>query len=490
MRQIKGNKVFTFSQSEKARFFGRAVKYPKLQAKKVLIFGLGLNEGGVGAARFFAQNGAEVRVTDLKTAEELKPSLEKLKDFDINYNLGQHSREDIDWADLIIKNPAVKANNKFIEYAKNQGKKVEQEIGIFLDFVKPAQIIGVTGTKGKSTTASLIYEVLKASGKNVILAGNIGKSVLDIITMMLNSRFPPLGWKYKKNDPLIILELSSFQLESLDQHQLSPKWAISTNIYPDHLNFHQNMDQYILTKKIIGKYQTADDFLFINKDDPILSSPNFLEGFKGKIIFYSQKDLPQNFKPILKGEHNNSNMAAALAVGKVFGIAPETILETLKNFAKIPFRMELIKKWKGFKIYNDTTATNPDATIQGLKTFKNISKDKKPNVILICGGMNKGMDYTKLASVVDDTAKAVYFLEGDMADEVICKLKDKSLIEGRFQSIEDLLKKLRKDLDTRSFYFKRGDIIFFSPASASFNLFQNEFDRGEKFNQEIEKIFQ
>lgn len=450
---------------------------------KVLVFGLGLNGGGVGSAKFFATHGYEVKVTDLKSAETLKPSLDQLKDFPIEYTLGEHKEEDIGWADLIIKNPGVKPGNKFIEYAKSKDKRVEQDMGIFLEYVKPSQIIGITGTKGKSTTASLIYEVLKAEGKNVILAGNIGKSVLDIITMLQNSVLPPQGWKANKNSPLIVLELSSFQLEAFDQHQVSPKYAVITNIYPDHLNYYQNMDEYIAAKKVIGLYQNPDDFLFINKDNPTISNPKFLAGFKGQEIFYSTSDLPQNFKPVLEGEHNKSNMVAALTVGKVFNIDESTILQTLSGFSGVPFRMELIKTWQGVKIINDTTATGPDAAIQSIRTY--------PNCILICGGMNKGMDYTEFAKVVSENVKAVFFLEGDSSNEILSLLKRTSTpgvepqihVHGPYNDLEKLLSDVKEVVKNR-------DVILFSPAATSFNLFQNEFDRGRKFNKAVQQVFQ
>ncbi len=429
---------------------------------KVLIFGLGLNQGGVGSARFFAQKGMKVKITDLKSAEILKFSLDQLKGFpNITYTFGAHKNEDIDWADLIIKNPAIKPGNKFIEYAKKIGKKVEQDMGIFLDYVKPFQMIGITGTKGKSTTSSLIYETLKATGKNVLLAGNIGTSVLDVIPQI-------------KPDTLLVLEISSFQLEAFNKHKVSPHWAMITNIYPDHLNYYKSMDEYITAKKVIGQYQTQDNYLFINKDDKTINNTEFLEGSKGKIIFYSQLDLPENFKPLLEGVHNKSNIAATLAIGKTFGIDEHSIFQTISTFKGIPFRMELVKKWRGVKIMNDTTATGPDPTILAIKTF--------PNSILICGGMNKGMDYREFAKVIDKNVKKVFFLEGDSTEEIKKLMKNQKLIAGTYDNLEKLLTGVKAVVQP-------GDTVLFSPGATSFNLFQNEFDRGRKFNTAVKQVF-
>ncbi len=432
---------------------------PSFKDKKILVFGLGLNQGGVGSAKFFAQNGAEVRITDLKSKEILKSSLDQLKDFpQISYTLGEHKYEDLDWADIVIKNPAVKPGNPFMEYAHKNHKEVETDMGIFLQFVKSNQIVGVTGTKGKSTTASLAYGVLKNGSKDVILAGNIGISVLDSI-------------QYIKKNTLVVLEISSFQLEAFQAHQVSPKWAIVTNITPDHLNYYNSMDEYIAVKKVIGLYQTPQDFLFINKDDPTTNNPGFLNDLQGQITFYSSTDLPEDFQPILKGEHNKSNIAAALALGKTFNIDSNLLLKTLADFKGVPFRMELIKEWGGIKIYNDTTATSPEAGIRAVETF--------PNCILICGGMNKKMDYTKYAESLRKNVKKVFFLEGDSTEEIQKLLGNNS---KTYNNLEVLLQDIKKEA-------KPGDIIIFSPAATSFNLFQNEFDRGRKFNEAVRKVF-
>ncbi|MDO8618704.1 MAG: UDP-N-acetylmuramoyl-L-alanine--D-glutamate ligase [Candidatus Daviesbacteria bacterium] len=437
----------------------------EFKGKNILVFGLGLNQGGVGTALFFAKNGANVRVTDLKSKEILQSSLDQLKEFpEITYILGEHKNEDIDWANLIIKNPGVKPGNQYIEYAKSKSKQVELDMGIFLDYVNPSQIIGITGTKGKSTTSSLIYEILRSAGENVILAGNIGKSVFDVIPHI-------------NKETLVILELSSFQLEAFDLHKLSPKYAVITNIYPDHLNYYKSMEEYIAAKKIIGKYQTNSDYLFINEQDKTLNNPQFLKGLQGKIIYYSAQDLPADFQPSLKGEHNKSNIAASLAVAKAFDITEDQALNAVQNFKGVDFRQQLIKEWGGVKIINDTTATGPDAAIQALKTY--------PNSILICGGMNKGMDYTEFAKVVDENVKKVFFLEGDSTDAIISSLRAQRSnlkIHEPYNNLEKLLNDVKD-------FAKSGDTILFSPAATSFNLFQNEFDRGRKFNESVQKIF-
>lgn len=428
----------------------------------VLIFGLGVNQGGVGATKFFVGQGANIRVTDLKTKKELKKSIDELKGLKIKYTLGKHINKDVDWADLIIKNPAIKPGNKYLYYAQKKKKQIETDMGIFFRLVNRNQIIGITGTKGKSTTASLIYEALKTKYKNTVLAGNIGKSVLDTIKLV---------------DPetLIVLEVSSFQMEGLIKHQSSPKYALITNIYPDHLNYHPTMNSYIEAKRMIAFYQKSGDFLFLNRDDPTLNKLEFIENLKAKIILYSKTDLPETFKPTLPGEHNRQNYAAALTVAKGFGIEENKALKSMNKFKGVEFRLQTIKIWNKVKIINDTTATSPNASIHALKTY--------PNSILIAGGMNKGMPYQEFAETIDKCAKKVYFLIGDSTDEIKRLMKNKELIMGTYNNLNKLL------IDVKS-KAQKGDVILFSPGATSFNLFQNEFDRGREFNKAIDKIFQ
>ena len=458
----------------------------QFKGKKVLILGLGLNEGGVGSARFFAKHGASVKVTDLKTRDALKSSLEKLAEFpEIEYILGEHRYEDIDWADIIIRNPALRKDNEYRVYAEKSGKTVETDVGIFLQFVKPEQMIGVTGTKGKSTTASLIYWALqqgKDSGEiinresseinearmtkeGVILAGNIGKSVLDLLDVITS-------------ETRVVLELSSFQLEAFEKHHLSPHIAVITNILPDHLNYYSSMDEYSEAKKVIGLYQKPNDLLIIQKDDSMVDTPAFLEGIKSKLIKFSKDDLPEEFEPTLLGDHNLNNYAAALAVVNQLIPQGETLqgltLEAMKRFQGADFRLQLTGKFRGIRIYNDSAATMPEATIRALETIK--------SPILIVGGMDKGLPYDKLAHEIDRKAKAVYFIDGTATEKLRPMLQHRNIIRSIYTDFESLLKDLKLEA-------REGDTILFSPAATSFNFFQNEFDRGTKFNEAVNRIF-
>ncbi len=430
--------------------------------KKVLILGLGLNEGGVGSARFFARHGASVKVTDLKSREVLKSSLDKLADYpQIEYTLGEHKYEDIDWADIIIRNPALRTDNEYRVYAEKSGKPVETDVGIFLQFVSPSQMIGITGTKGKSTTSNLIYYALKDQFEEVILAGNIGKSVLDCLELITDST-------------KVILELSSFQLEACAKHHISPHIAVITNILPDHLNYYSSMDEYSQAKKVIGLYQKPDDYLFIQKDDSMVDTNDFLSDIHSQISRFSVEDLPEEFEPTLLGGHNLANYAAALKVVAHFKLTPEQALKSMNRFEGADFRLQLVKKIKGTKIYNDSASTMPDSTIKALEAIK--------SPILIVGGMDKGLPYEKLAHEIDRRVKAVYFIDGTATEKLRPLLQHRNIIRSIYTDLDLLLKDLKLEI-------KEGDTILFSPGATSFNFFQNEFDRGQKFNQAVERIF-
>ncbi len=464
------------------------MKNPKkiYKDKKVLILGLGLNQGGLGAAKFFARSGAKVKVTDLKSAKQLKPSLKELKEFkNISYTLGEHKFEDIDWADLIIRNPKLLPNNKYLKYARKLNKQIEMDMGIFLQFAKPSQIIGVTGTKGKSTTSSLIYEIIRTDLKNVLFAGNIGKSVLDTIPFI-------------KEKSLIVLELSSFQMEAFDEHKLSPKYSVITNIFPDHLDYYKSFKEYSNAKRLVAKNQKKGDFLFLCKDDEVTTSKKFLKGINSKIIYYSKNNLPANFNPKLKGLHNLENISVAVEVGKSLGIDEKKLLKRSAQFKGVEFRMQLIKVYKGIKIYNDTTATNPNSATHALNSF--------PNCILIAGGQDKGLEYKDFAKAIDEKTKEVYFLEGTATDKIQKGMAKRNKIKGVYNNLESLLKDVKKNLTSpilkkdlalhpKGGKLKQGgmdhpiEVVLFSPGATSFNLFHNEFDRGRKFNQAVIKVF-
>lgn len=446
---------------------------------KVVVMGLGLHGGGVGTARFFCEQGAKVLVTDLKTEEQLKESIKKLKDFDIEYHLGGHKKEDFIKTDFVIKNPDVPNDSPYLAVAVKHNVPVKTDIGIFFDLMEDNQIIGVTGSKGKSTVATLIYQFLKSKEPDTILAGNIGTSVLEALS------------KIKKKSK-IVLELSSFELEDLNK---SPRTAVITNILPDHLNRYKTINEYIEAKKMIFRNQKKNDILVLNYDDPrarefvsfsktyfysIKEKPKNPAAFlKGKEVFFDDKFKPtcslSDFK--LFGEHNISNLLAAVSAAKLLKIPCANIRKVLKNFKGVPFRQEFIAEKKGVKYFNDTTATMPDAVCQAIRTFR--QRFPRSKIILIAGGQDKVLDYKVLAKEIKNKIDYLVLLPGTATDKLKKELK--SFIFFPVESMEKAINKASK-------LAKKGDIVLLSPGGASFNLFKNEFDRGEQFNKWVRRI--
>jgi UDP-N-acetylmuramoylalanine--D-glutamate ligase len=225
--------------------------------KKVLIFGLGLNDGGLGMAEYFLKQGAKVTITDSKTKEELAEPISVLSKYkDVTYHLGEHIEKDFIENDIIVRNPGIKPDNKYLKLARDSGKEIVMEMALFHK-VAPCSTIGVTGTRGKSTTTALIYEILKAGYSNkVILGGNIGKSAIREVSNL-------------SKDDLAVLEISSFQLDGMGEAKVSPHIAVITNVYQDHINWHGSLEEYINSKKKIFLNQSDNDYLIVNLDDKV-----------------------------------------------------------------------------------------------------------------------------------------------------------------------------------------------------------------------------
>lgn len=438
-----------------------ASKIFDLTGKNVLVMGLGLHGGGVGTIQFLAKHGASITVTDLRTRKILAPSLKKLKYLkNIKYILGEHRNSDIVNADLIVKNPGVKPNSPQIMLAKKHKIPVTTDLGIFFKS-SPAMIIGVTGTRGKSTTSFLISEFLKkGTKKQVHLGGNIRKSVLEFLETI-------------KKEDLVVLELSSFQLEYLAPEKISPHIAVFTNIQRDHLNWHKNMADYIRAKKNIFKFQTKKDFLIANPDDPKVK--NLARSAKSKVIL---PRLDKKFKVIVDqkfGGHYESSVALAIATARQFNVSDKVIAKVLGNFRSLEGRGEEVAKINGIRFISDTTATIPDATIAALKRFRPLAK----KLIVIAGGQDKNLEFGEMIKALKKYADHIIFLPGTATD----RIRHKVTITD-FPPIFDA--KNMRDAVRRAWQIaKSGDVVLLSPGAASFGLFLNEFDRGAKFVKEI-----
>ena len=427
--------------------------------KKVTVVGLGLLGKRLGDIAYLAECGAEVLVTDLKTASELAPSIKKLEKYsNIQYSLGGHKLEDFENKDFILKGQGVPLDSPYIAHARERGIPIEMDESLFAKLVEKEnldiKIIGVTGTRGKTTTTMLIYEILKNSGARVHLGGNIkGTAAL------------PLLRKVKKGD-VVVFELSSWQLQGFGEAKISPHIAVFTNFMPDHMNYYKNsLAAYLKDKSYIYKFQKKNDFLIIG---PSLKGK--LRGIKSRLSTASPAGIPKSWKIKLKGKHNLENMALAAEAVRVLGIPERVIKEAVENFRAIEGRLEPVKTFRGAEIYNDTNSTTPEAAIAALNSF-----DKK--VIMIMGGMDKGLSVKKLKEVLPKRTKKVILIPGSGSDKITGS-------KIRLEKAADLEEAVNLAIKSA----EKGDIILFSPGFASFNSFKNEYDRGEKFMKLINKL--
>ncbi|MBT4722903.1 UDP-N-acetylmuramoyl-L-alanine--D-glutamate ligase [Candidatus Falkowbacteria bacterium] len=440
------------------------MKFPNYKNKKVLILGLGLLGRGVKDAIFFAEKGASVTVTDLKSKEELTESLEKLKPYDIKYTLGEHKKEDIIGSDLIIRNAAVPADSKFLKLAQKHKIPVEMDESLFAKYC-PCPIIGITGTRGKTTTTILLGEVLKENikDKNILVAGNLqGQATLPLIDQV-------------KKDDIVILELSSWQLQGFEKNEISPQIAIFTNVYPDHLNSYKTIKEYVADKKNIYKFQKKSDHCILNKEN---GYTNKLEKeVPSQITWFRKKDVPKKLKTKLLGNHNLENIAATLAVTKILDIPIEQVIKSIEKFKGVPHRQEFVKNINGIDFINDTTSTTP---IAGKKALDSITTP----IILIAGGATKNLNLNPFAKAITKECKAVILLEGTATDELERKIRKnggKELIIDRFDDFQAAIEKAYS-------LALPNDTVLLSPGAASFGIFANEFDRGDQFKRIVNQL--
>ncbi len=427
---------------------------------------------GIGVVKFLAGKGAKVTVTDLKTANELKTSIKELKNFEnkakqkinpIKFILGKHRLEDFKNIDIVFKAAGVPLDSVFIAEAKKNGVPVFMDDALF-GREACCKIIGITGTRGKTTTSNLIYEIARATGKKVYFAGNVrGMATL------------PLLEKVQKND-LAILELSSWQLQGWRDLKISPSISVLTNIYPDHQNYYKNsMAKYVYDKEAIFANQKKNDFLVLNKNCSWCKK--IAKKAKGKVVWFSANDVPRGWNLKILGEHNLENIAAAVEVGKILGVPVGKIKKMVENFRGVPGRLEFVREVRGVKYYNDTTSTMPEATIAALRALRG------KNIILIAGGADKNLNFKNLAPVIKKYAKAVVLLSGTATPKL-----QQQLLVTRYSLPVTIANSMPEAVKIARQFSTRGDVILLSPAAASFGMFKNEFDRGDKFVREIKKI--
>ncbi|MHC4843666.1 MAG: UDP-N-acetylmuramoyl-L-alanine--D-glutamate ligase [Planctomycetota bacterium] len=447
--------------------------------KKVLVMGLGRFGGGVDAAKFANACGAEVTVTDLLPDNKLRESITQLKALhEVEYHLGFHLEEDFTNTDIVIVNPAVNPDNKFLEIAIQNNKFITSQVEIFFKLC-PARIIGITGANGKSTTAALTAHLLKAGigqegiGYNKVwLSGNIGNEPVLTLLDSISS------------DDLVVLELSSFQLEQLAQIQKAPFLALITNLTPNHLDRHGTFENYCAAKENIFKYQKLDEeypaVSIFNAEDTIASE--WFEKYEkqaGRIcIKYSSDEVSSNIAKSFKlpGRANLSNLAAALAVVDYFGIDINTVRATVGEFKALAHRLELVAEFDGVKWYNDSISTTPVSSIAALDAFE------EPKII-IAGGYDKNLAFDELGKVIAQKTKAAILI-GDTAQKISDAITG---TEGNKISVQ-FADSLEEAVELANKIATAGDVVLLSPACASYDMFDNFQHRGREFVKLVQQL--
>jgi UDP-N-acetylmuramoylalanine--D-glutamate ligase len=463
-----------------------------LKDKKALVMGLGLHDGGLGVTRFLVEHGAKVTVTDLRSEEVLAPTLEKLKGLPVEYVLGEHRAADFQQADLVIRNPAVPRESYYLQVAREAGVSIEMEMTLFFKLCPSKFILGITGTRGKTTTTILAGEMLKAWRKDTVVAGNLRVSALE--------KLPQIG-----PDTPVVLELSSWQLEGMGEQKISPRYAAITNLSPDHLNRYHDMEDYASAKRHIYRWQDKNGVAVLNADDELVCT--FAEDVPGQVrrfslnrtdlegaylragrFYWNTPDGLENGPTSLlnmPGRHNQANVLAAIALVSAAGCPKAAILEGLKNFKGVADRLELVRVLDEVRYYNDTTATSPAGTVAALEAFTG----DKAQVVLIAGGADKKLDFGPMVEAITAAARAgrirrLILLDGTATPRLWEALQEANMprIYGTiFTDFEQAI------LAAKSAALP-GDIVLLSPGCASFGMFLHEFDRGEKFRNIVNKL--
>jgi len=446
----------------------------ELKDKRVLVVGLG--KSGVASALFMKERGARVTVSDTKSGDELRNEIPVLLDHGITVETGGHGDRTFRGQDLIVVSPGVPVDAPPLVQARAAGENVIGEIELAAQFL-PGPIVAITGSNGKTTTTTLTGEIMTAAGFAALVGGNIGTPAIS-----LADRAQP--------ETVIVLEVSSFQLETIQTFR--PKVAVVLNVTPDHLDRHRTVEVYVDAKARIFENQQASDFAVLNADDPIcvtLAARTRAQVFwfsrqkevqhgawvrDGNIVFRDasgQKEILQVSEIPLKGAHNLENVLAAACAGALMGCSPEKIRQAVRDFKAVEHRLEFVATIRGVDYYNDSKATNVDATIKALESFP-------ANIHLILGGKDKGSDYTVLNDLLRQRVKRVYTI-GAAAAKIESQIISPKNGGPELVHAETLENAVRK----ASAVAQPGDVVLLAPACASFDQFKSYEHRGKVFKE-------
>ncbi len=454
----------------------------ELAGTRVTVMGLGTRGGGVGVARWLAEQGVTVTVTDAKPAETLASSVALLNDLPIRFVLGGHDEADFTHASFVVRNPGVPRGAKMLTLARHAGVPIEMEMTLFLRHC-PAPVIGITGTKGKTTTATLCAAMLKAWNPATVLAGNMGVSALGQLVAI-------------GADTPVVLELSSWQVEGLIEHRLSPHIAVITNIAEDHLDHYNGFTDYAKTKRGLVHFQGEADVAILNAGDPEVwaaaretqarivpfgtetASPVTAWLDNGKLAWRDGGERTSFERPgglVLSGDHGGMNALAAMAAALIRGATPEAVQGGLNGFHGVRDRMEEVATVDGVLFINDTAATAPAATSAALSSLSG------RRIHLILGGSDKKLDLAPLAASAMH-ATSLHLLAGTATPSL------QGLLAAAGRDDLTVYDDMAAAVSQAKAAATRGDVVLLSPGCASFGLFQDEFERGQRFRETVVRL--
>jgi UDP-N-acetylmuramoylalanine--D-glutamate ligase len=451
----------------------------EVAGKKVLI--IGAARSGIACARFLAKRGAVVALNDRKPIEEWPQEAVALKSEGVGCVPGDVPMWLLDQVQLVVMSPGVPTKVIPARYAERAGAEVIGEVELASRFLR-GRIVAITGSNGKTTTTTLIGEILRDAGMHVQVGGNIGTA---LISMVESSRDD--GWT--------VVEVSSFQLETIvDFH---PNVALVLNVTPNHMDRYETLTDYAAAKHRIFRNQTAEDVAILNADDEIVSS--WARGLRALVVPFSvrhelaeglflkngreivsrtpdgERVLMMRDEMQLRGLHNVENVLAALAAGLACGASPDSMRETIRNFKPVEHRLEFVKEINGVKFYNDSKATSVDATLKALEAFA----DDAGKVVLILGGRGKQAPYAPLALLIRSIVRKLILI-GEDADTIERELKEDASMD-RARDMNDAVRRAYESSQP-------GDIVLLAPACASFDMFKSFEHRGQVFKEEVRNL--
>jgi UDP-N-acetylmuramoylalanine--D-glutamate ligase len=451
----------------------------ELNGKRVLVVGLG--KSGVASALFLKQHGARVTVSDTKSGDELRNEIPVLLDHGIVVETGGHGDRTFSGQDLIVVSPGVPVDAPPLAQARALGQNVIGEIELAAQFL-PGPIIAITGSNGKTTTTTLTGEIMTAAGFPTLVGGNIGTPAISLV-------------ERAERGTAFVLEVSSFQLETIQTFR--PKIAVVLNVTPDHLDRHRTFEVYVDAKARIFENQQASDFAVLNADDPTCAS--MAARTKAQVFWFSrqeevqqgawvrdgsilfrrgdaQREIMQISEIPLKGAHNLENVLAAVCASILGGCSPQEVRTAVQNFKAVEHRLEFVATIRGVDYYNDSKATNVDATIKALESFPT-------NIHLILGGKDKGSDYSVLNDLLRQRVKRVYTI-GAAAAKIELQIVSSKNGGPEIVHAETLENALRK----ANAVAQPGDVVLLAPACASFDQFKNYEQRGKVFKEIVQNL--